>query len=142
MRRLIVAGAMALILLAGAPAISGAAEPTRDVCANRLCTEDKPGTQSCRTLFSRYDRISRCFITRAAVHFHQPRSLALYIAHRESRYQWWIVNAYGYAGLYQFGTRLWSKTPYRGYSRLAPRWAALAAMRTWAHGGYHHWTCC
>lgn len=142
MRRLILAGVTALLLLAAAPATSHAAAPARDVCANRLCTKDRPHTKSCHALFSRYDRISRCFITRAAIHFHQPRSLALYIAHRESRYRWWVVNSYGYAGLYQFGTRLWSTTPYRRYSRLQPRWAALAAMRTWARGGFHHWACC
>ncbi len=55
-------------------------------------------------------------------------------AHRESRYQWWVTNDYGYAGLYQFGLRLRATPPYRRYPT-----APLAAMGR-GHGGYHHWT--
>jgi len=44
------------------------------------------------------------------------------------------------AGLYQFARVTWAHSPYRHHSPYNPRWAALAAMWYWAHGGYHHWS--
>ena len=85
-------------------------------------------------------QVARCFIARAADHFHQSRSQAYYIAHRESRYNWRVTNrSSGAAGLYQFMPRTWRSTPYRHHSPYHPRWASLAAMWMWAHGGYSHW---
>jgi hypothetical protein len=70
----------------------------------------------------------------------QSKSRAYHIAWRESRYNWRVTNrSSGAAGLYQFMSRTWLTTPYRKHSRYHPRWAALAAMWMWAHGGYHHW---
>ena len=108
-------------------------------CADRLCKKDAPGTKSCWHWKSRTNE-SKCFITRAARHFRQSRSQALYIAHRESRYDYKVTNSSsGAAGLFQFMPTLWHHTPYHGRSPYNPRWAALAAMWEWAHGGYHHW---
>jgi hypothetical protein len=36
--------------------------------------------------------------------------------------------------------RTWASTPYRKQSPYNPRWASLAAMWMWKHGGYHHWS--
>ena len=120
--------------------ITTAHAATKDPCANRLCTTYKPGTPSCW----RHDRraeVSRCFIRRAARHFHQTRSQALYIAHRESRYNYKVTNpSSGTAGLYQFARRTWESTPYHKHSPYNPRWASLAAMWMWKHGGYSHWS--
>ena len=108
-------------------------------CANRLCTEDKPQTPKCWRYESR-KRVSRCFITRAARHFHQSRRQALYIAYRESRFNYKVTNpSSGTAGLYQFARRTWESTPYHKHSPYHPRWAALAAMWMWKHGGQYHW---
>lgn len=89
----------------------------------------------------RHERqISRCFIARAADRFGQSRSEAYYIAWRESRFHWRATNrSSGAAGLYQFMPTTWAHSPYRHRSPYNPRWAALAAMWYWAHGGKHHW---
>ena len=109
-------------------------------CANRLCTKYVRNTPSCWR-FKSYSRISRCFIARAAARFHQSRSEAYYIAHRESRYNWRATNpSSGTAGLYQFASGTWEHTPYKRHSRYNPRWASLAAMWMWKHGGYSHWS--
>ena len=109
-------------------------------CANRLCTKDRTDVPSCWRLKGRAP-IARCFIARAAARYGQSRSEAYYVAHRESRYNWRVTNASsGAAGLYQFMPRTWAYTPYRRHSPYHPRWAALAAMWMWAHGGYHHWS--
>lgn len=111
----------------------------RGPCANRLCTKDVPKTKSCWSLHGR-TKVAHCFIGRAAAHYGQSRSQALYIAHRESRYNWRVTNSgSGAAGLYQFMPRTWQSTPYRKHSPYHPRWASLAAMWMWAHGGYSHW---
>src|SRR3954452_20872224 len=84
--------------------------------------------------------VSRCFIARAAARYHQPVSQAYYIAWRESRYHWRVTNrSSGAAGLYQFMPTTWAHSPYRHRSPYNPRWAALAAMWFWAHGGKFHW---
>jgi hypothetical protein len=129
--------ALAITLtVATAPATAG--KPSNP-CANRLCTKYKPGTPRCWDHSSR-TQISRCFIRRAARHFHQSLSEAYYVAHRESRYNYKATNSSsGAAGLYQFMPRTWGSTPYHGHSPYNPRWASLAAMWMWKHGGQSHW---
>jgi hypothetical protein len=129
---------LALALVLAAPA--GAAKRPQDApCANQLCTKDLPRTPSCYRQQGR-DRVARCFIARAAAHFRQQKSQAFYIAWRESRYNWRATNpSSGTAGLYQFARQTWRSTPYRHHSPYNPRWASLAAMWMWAHGGYSHW---
>ena len=84
--------------------------------------------------------ISKCFITRAARYYDQSRRQALYIAHRESRFNWRATNSSsGAAGLFQFMPRTWQSTPYRRHSPYHPKWAALAAMWMWKRGGQSHW---
>jgi soluble lytic murein transglycosylase-like protein len=132
--------AFAVLLTTSATPASAAGKPNDGPCANRLCTKYVANTKTC---FERYDgrrKTARCFIRRAARHFHQPLSQAYYIAHRESRYNWRVTNSSsGAAGLYQFMPRTWQSTPYRKHSPYHPRWAALAAMWMWKHGGYSHW---
>ena len=136
--RLAALAATFIVLLIAATAPTAAAS-SRGPCANHLCTKYKPHTASCWNKHGRR-KIARCFITRAATHFHQSKSKAFHIAWRESRYDWHATNrGSGAAGLYQFMSRTWHTTPYRKHSRYHPRWAALAAMWMWAHGGYHHW---
>jgi hypothetical protein len=131
--------ACALALMVVLP-VTAADAAKSSPCANRLCTKDRPRTPSCW----RYDarkKVARCFIGRAARHFHQSKSQAFYIAWRESRYNWKVTNpSSGTAGLYQFARRTWESTPYRKHSPYHPRWAALAAMWMWKHGGYSHWS--
>jgi hypothetical protein len=129
-----------LVLSAALAASALAAHAHPDAyCADRLCHKDAPGQKSCWHWKSRANE-SKCFITRAARHFHQSRSQALYIAYRESRYDYRVTNSSsGAAGLYQFMPTTWHHTPYRSKSPYNPRWASLAAMYMWAHGGYHHW---
>src|SRR4051794_23708438 len=128
----------ALFLALAAPAAAPAR--THDKCANRLCTRYEPGTRSCPESHHGRHAIARCYIARAAAHFRQSRSLAYAIAWRESRFDWRATNpSSGTAGLYQFAWRTWGSTPYRRHSPYQPRWAALAAMWMWKHGGYHHW---
>jgi soluble lytic murein transglycosylase-like protein len=126
------------VALSVASAPATAAKP-QEPCANRLCTKDKPKATSCWSLHNR-TKIARCFIKRAAQHYRQPVSQAYYIAHRESRYNWRVTNSSsGAAGLYQFMPRTWASTPYRKHSPYDPRWASLAAMWMWKHGGQSHW---
>jgi hypothetical protein len=122
------------------PSTAGAdSKPNRGPCANHLCTKYRANTPSCWKLHGR-TKVARCFIARAADHFGQSRGQAYHIAHRESRYNWRVTNrSSGAAGLYQFMPRTWHSTPYRHHSPYHPRWAALAAMWMWAHGGYSHW---
>jgi soluble lytic murein transglycosylase-like protein len=129
--------AFMLIFVAAAPAM--AQSRRSGPCANHLCTKDKPHTPSCWDESGR-KKVARCFIKRAARHFGQSKSRAYHIAWRESRYNWRVTNrSSGAAGLYQFMPHTWHSTPYRKHSPYHPRWAALAAMWMWAHGGYHHW---
>jgi hypothetical protein len=133
------ATALALMLSTAAPATAAAKRSDSSPCANRLCTKDRPHTTKCWRLHGRA-KTARCFIARAAAHYRQPRSQAFYIAHRESRYNWRITNpSSGTAGLFQFARGTWESTPYRNKSPYHPRWASLAAMWMWAHGGYSHW---
>ena len=128
------------VVLSVATAPAGAqGKPNRSPCANRLCTKYKPHTSKCWDHSTR-TKISRCFIRRAAAHYHQNVSQAYYIAHRESHYNYRVTNpSSGTAGLYQFARRTWQSTPYGKKSPYNPRWAALGAMWMWAHGGMHHW---
>jgi hypothetical protein len=126
-------------LVSGIATTTAAASKHRDPCANRHCTRYKTNTPSCWDQHGR-TRIARCFIARAATHYRQSKSQAYHIAWRESRYNWRVTNrSSGAAGLYQFMPRTWQHTPYRKHSAYHPRWAALAAMWMWAHGGYSHW---
>jgi hypothetical protein len=131
---------VACALLFAAPAAASARVHDPSPCANRLCTRYAPGTASCTEHRARA-AVARCFIARAAAHFGQSRSLAYAIAWRESRYDWRVTNpSSGTAGLYQFARQTWRSTPYRSHSPYQPRWAALAAMWMWKHGGFHHWS--
>jgi soluble lytic murein transglycosylase-like protein len=131
--------ALALTLATQAAPASASGKPSDGPCANRLCTKYEANTTSCWSLHGRA-KVSRCFIKRAARHYRQPLSQAYYIAHRESRYNYKVTNSSsGAAGLYQFMPRTWSSTPYRKHSPYSPRWASLAAMWMWKHGGYSHW---
>src|SRR3954466_11936842 len=128
-----------LAIAAAPPAHASPKTPGDGPCANRLCTKYERNTKSCWSLHSRA-KVSRCFIRRAARHFHQPLSQAYYIAHRESRYNYKATNSSsGAAGLYQFMPRTWGSTPYHRHSPYNPRWASLAAMWMWKHGGQYHW---
>jgi hypothetical protein len=134
---LALACALMLTLTIASPAEAGA---KRSPCADRLCTKYKTGTTSCWRLHGR-KKTARCFIARAARHFGQSKSRAYYIAYRESRYNWRVTNpSSGTAGLYQFARGTWNSTPYRHHSPYHPRWASLAAMWMWKHGGYSHWS--
>lgn len=148
MRTLILAALAAALLLAGGliarPALAARGHARAgDPCAGALCLKDRPGTKSCHR-FRERTAVARCFVIRAARHYHQSVSLALYTARVESRYRWWVTNGSGHRGMFQFDDALWGSTPYarRHRSPYEPRFAALAAMRIWAHGGYHHWGCC
>ena len=140
MRSLLCALAFAALLLAAVPTPSHAATRSHsNPCADRLCTVYESGTPSCWNRGSRR-AISRCFIYRASRHYRQSTSLALHIAHRESRLDWRVTNASsGAAGLFQFMPRTWQSTPYRRHSPYHPRWASLAAMWMWKRGGLSHW---
>ena len=127
----------AVFMMSAATTASGRAYAGH--CANRLCTRYVKHTPSCWRHHGQ-SAIARCFIRRAAARFGQPRSQAYAIAYRESRYNWRVTNSSsGAAGLYQFMPGTWAHTPYRHYSPYSPKWAALAAMWMWHHGGYSHW---
>jgi uncharacterized membrane protein len=136
--------ALTMIALAAVMALSAAAArpagaaTAKAACANHYCTKDKPGVRSCRSLRG-YQRIARCYIDRAARHYGQSRYEARHIAWRESRYHWWVTNSSAHRGMYQFTDTLWRHTPYHAKSVYSPRYAALAAMWLWRHGGKHHW---
>lgn len=134
------AALLAVTLLAPLAKAPAAQARTRgaDTCANKRCTRDKPWADSCRERDG-YKAVARCFITRAARHYGQSPSLAKAIAYRESRYHWWVTNSSGHRGLYQFDDTLWAHTPYHARSPYNPRYASLAAMWEWKHGGMHHW---
>jgi soluble lytic murein transglycosylase-like protein len=132
--------ALAILLTTGAQPAAAAGKPNDGPCANRLCTKYVANTKSCYERYNGRAKTARCFIRRAARHFGQPLSQAYYIAHRESRYNWRVTNSSsGAAGLYQFMPRTWQSTPYRKHSPYNPRWASLAAMWMWKHGGQSHW---
>jgi hypothetical protein len=121
-----------------APHASANARPDA-FCADRLCKVAKPGHKSCWR-FDHRASVSKCFIRRAARHFHQSRDQAMAIAYRESKFNYKVTNSSsGAAGLYQFMSGTWAHTPYHAHSAYQPRWAALGAMWMWAHGGYSHW---
>src|SRR4051812_11091394 len=132
--------ALALTLMLTLTAGTAHGATKRNPCADRLCKTYKPDTPSCWRYDARKE-VSRCFIARAARHFGQSRKQAFYIAWRESRYNYRATNpSSGTAGLYQFARRTWESTPYRKHSPYQPRWASLAAMWMWKHGGYSHWS--
>ncbi len=131
--------ACVLVFATQAAPANAAGKPNDGPCANRLCTKYEAHTTSCWAHHGRA-KTARCFIRRAARHFHQPVSQAFYIAHRESRYNWRVTNSSsGAAGLYQFMPSTWESTPYHKHSPYHPRWASLAAMWMWKHGGQSHW---
>ena len=123
-------GVLALVVLmtTAGPAFAQKSGTTDKTCANKLCTKDKPSTPSCWKQKTRA-KISRCFIRRAAAHYHQDVNHAFYIAHRESRYNYKVTNpSSGTAGLFQFAHRTWQSTPYGKKSPYNPRWASLARI--------------
>jgi hypothetical protein len=132
--------ASAALLSVAVPGSASAADRSpASACADRLCKSYDPGTPSCWNRGSRA-KVARCFIYRASRHYGQSTSLALHIAHRESRFDWRVTNSSsGAAGLFQFMPRTWQSTPYRRHSPYHPRWAALAAMWMWKRGGLSHW---
>jgi hypothetical protein len=133
--------AVSLTLMATtAPTGAVAKTSPRATCADKLCKRDRANTPSCWRFSSR-DRVARCFIRRAARHYGQPASQALYVARRESRYNWRVTNrSSGAAGLFQFMPRTWQSTPYRHHSAYHPKWASLAAMWMWKRGYASHWS--
>jgi hypothetical protein len=136
------AAAAAATFTAAAPAAhaSHKREPVA-ACANKFCTKDRPGIPSCHR-FKQDTQVARCFIKRAAAHYHQDQSLALAISYRESHWHPKATNSSsGAAGLYQFMPTTWQNSPYgKHHSAYQPRWAALGAMWYWSHGGYYHWS--
>ena len=131
------AAVILMVAFAAAPAPAHARKG--DPCANQRCTRYKPHATNCWDKRGR-TKIARCFIAQAATHFRQSKKQAFYIAWRESRYNWRVTNrSSGAAGLYQFMPGTWRSTPYRKRSPYHPRWASLAAMWMWKHGGYSHW---
>jgi hypothetical protein len=129
------ASLLALTLATARPAHAATAKAA---CANKYCTKDKSGVKSCRSRDG-YKSIARCYIDRAAFHYGQSSSEARYIAYRESKYHWTVTNSSAHRGMYQFTDTLWRHTPYHAKSVYNPRYAALAAMWLWKHGGKHHW---
>jgi soluble lytic murein transglycosylase-like protein len=130
----------AVILMAAFAAAPAPAQARKgDPCANQRCTRYKPHATNCWDKSGRR-KVARCFISQAATHFRQSKKQAFHTAWRESRYDWHATNrSSGAAGLYQFMPSTWRTTPYRKHSPYHPRWAALAAMWMWKHGGYSHW---
>lgn len=47
-----------------------------------------------------------------------------------------------YIGLFQFGTTLWNRTPYAGFTRTDPYASALAAAWAFSRGMQSHWPVC
>jgi soluble lytic murein transglycosylase-like protein len=47
-----------------------------------------------------------------------------------------------YLGLFQFGSALWSTTPYRAFERTDPYASALAASWAFSRGMSSHWPVC
>jgi hypothetical protein len=129
---------LALLTLSLIPTVADAAK-ARSACANRLCTDTRPQAKRCKDL-QRRAKVAKCFITRAARHYRQPRWKAVQVAWRESRFDWRATNSSsGAAGLFQFMRRTWGTTPYRRFSPYNPRWASLAAMWMWKRGYQSHW---
>jgi hypothetical protein len=127
-------------LAAGSPAYAKGSSRPQAACANKFCTKDRADAPSCRR-FDDVKTVSRCFVKRAALHYHQSPAQALAISYRESRWNPRATNSSsGAAGLFQFMPTTWAHTPYRKHSPYHPRWASLAAMWLWSKGGYHHWS--
>jgi hypothetical protein len=118
--------------------VGEAASKPNDVCANRLCTKYDPGTRSCYTHNTKPE-VARCFIRRAAIHYHQPVSDAIRVAHCESTWRWWIRGHH--QGMYQFLWSTWRSTPYGRRSVYSPKWASLGAMWMWRVGRRGEWEC-
>ena len=127
MRTTLRALAVALLLCLAVPTAAAAAERSP---AKQTSCWNRDGRAA----------IAKCFIARAAERYGQSRREALYVAHRESRFNWRVTNSSsGAAGLFQFMPRTWQSTPYRRHSPYHPKWAALAAMWMWKRGGKSHW---
>jgi len=47
-----------------------------------------------------------------------------------------------YVGLFQFGSRLWNATPFRGFERTDPYAASFAAAWAFSRGMARHWPVC
>jgi hypothetical protein len=63
------------------------------------------------------------------------------VAHCESTLDPGATNG-RYTGLFQFGTPLWSRTPFRDFSRTDPYAASFAASWAFARGMSGHWPVC
>ena len=118
------------LLVAGAVQAKG--PQAHDACANRLCTKERPKAFDCRSLEVSHGsraarrnaevRMVKCYIVRAVRHYHVDQGLAMYRANRESSYTEKVVNAYGYAGIFQMSRTLFAHTPY--YGVVHRRWSA------------------
>lgn len=141
MKQYLVAACLAAVTTVAAvpPAHAASKREPQAACANTFCTKDRPGTPSCHR-FVKDINVTRCFVKRAAAHYGQSERQALAISYRESRWHPHATNSSsGAAGIYQFMPVTWAHQPYKHHSPYQPRWAALAAMWFWDHGGYHHW---
>lgn len=138
--RACLAGAALFVALMATPAAPTALAGPDAACSGRLCFKNEPGTKSCWRKDTRAG-VSKCFIRRAAAHFDESKRRAYAIAYRESRFNYRVTNSSsGAAGLYQFMPGTWRSTPYKRKSPYSPKYASLAAMYMWSHGGYSHWS--
>lgn len=77
----------------------------------------------------------------AAATYGVPASRLTRVAHCESTLDPNAGNG-PYQGLFQFGSTLWSRTPYRDFPRTDPYASALAASWAFSRGMAPHWPVC
>lgn len=80
-------------------------------------------------------------LTIAAAAYGVPKAKLRRVANCESTLNPAATNG-RYVGLFQFGTPLWSTTPYRRFSRTDPYAASLAAAWAFSRGMASHWPVC
>jgi len=76
----------------------------------------------------------------AAAAYGQPYGGLVRVATCESTLRPWATNG-RYVGLMQFGTPLWSTTPFARFPRTDPYASAMAASYAWSRGNRSHWEC-
>jgi hypothetical protein len=70
-----------------------------------------------------------------------PKGRLENVAFCESRFNSHATNGQ-YSGLFQFGSRLWNATPYRGFDRTDPYASSFAAAWAFSRGMARHWPVC